>query len=355
MKNPAFFKPILGLFVLAISATIVAQSSETRMANGQELLQRGAYSQAVNSFQQVLAAEPDFFEAQFNLGFAYLQWGGDHYPDAVRELKKALKLQPRNSEVWSNIAIAYENMGKSTEALDAMAQAVNLNPENITARANLAATYANANKMPQAIAQYREVIKLDGTNGDAVLNLAKCLMATKSYDEAKKTLKQAIAAMPDRGETYSELGSIYWKTDNDLDKGIEQFRLAVSKEPSNPVLYQDLAAALEEKKDTKGAVEAWKKALNLSDDALVKEKIQDKIDRLEKGSTAAGSEVKTGTSLKNELVKELRDEPARGTRTINTQSINISEDFSDMESDTNVIDLNKEALKRVQDKKAGKK
>lgn len=356
MKKQRLFQHLFVLVVLAFCSIALAQSVESKMANGQELLQRGAYSQAVNSFRQVLAAEPDYFEAQFNLGFAYLQWGGDHLPDAVRELKKAIKMQPRNSDAWSNLAIAYENLGKSNESMDALAQAVSCNPDNLTARGNLAATYANANKMPQAIAQYRELVKLDASNGEMFLNLAKCLVSTKSYDEAKGVLKQAIVASPDKGEAHAELGTIYWKNENNLEKGISEYRLAISKEPSNPAFYQDLASALEAKKETKEAVETYKKALMFTDDVLAKDKIQDKIDRLEKGSVSSGSsasaDVQSGSTLQNNLEKELRDEPARGTRRINTKSVNVSKDFSDVNADTNAFDLNKEAKKRAQQKKA---
>ena len=356
MKNDGFWNHVPVIVALFFYAVASAQSVETTMANGQELLQRAAYRQAVQSFRQVLAAEPDFFEAQFNLGFAYLQWGGDHLPDAVRELKKAIKMQPRNSDAWSNLAIAYENLGKGGDATDALSQAVALNPDNLTARGNLAAMYANANKMQQAVAQYREIVKMDPASADMALNLAKCLVAVKSFDEAKDVLKKAIAAAPDKGEGHAELASIYLKNDNDPDKAIAEYRLAISLEPSNPVFYEDIAGVLENKKQTKEAVEMLKKALSYVDDALAKDRITDRIDRLEKGPTAgtngAATNQPSGTTLNNELVKELRDKPAQETRHIDAQSVDVGSDFKEIDADTNALDLNKEAKKRAEAKKA---
>ncbi|MDO5577359.1 MAG: hypothetical protein Q4F84_09790, partial [Fibrobacter sp.] len=51
--------------VLLLSAIISAQSIESMMAAGQELLRAGAYSQAVSQFRQVVSREPGNFEAQY--------------------------------------------------------------------------------------------------------------------------------------------------------------------------------------------------------------------------------------------------------------------------------------------------
>ena len=90
MKKTIVLQTLFAAFMLLAGMQVRAQQSvETLMANGQELLQRGAYSQAATQFKQVLAREPDFFEAQFNLGFTYLQWG--KYSEALVELKKAFQ------------------------------------------------------------------------------------------------------------------------------------------------------------------------------------------------------------------------------------------------------------------------
>ena len=354
-------KSLFVLFILLISASAMAQSSsESLMNNGQELLQRGAYSQAVTAFKQVLAREPDFFEAQFNLGFAYLQWGNN--AQAVVELKKALKQQPKNSEAWSNLAIAYDNLNRSNDAMDALAQAVNCNPENMTARMNLAAMYANANHTQQAIAQYRQITAMDSTNNDALSNLAKCLVAAGTLTEAKEVLKKVIAAEPGKGEPHSELGDIYWKKENDVDKAMAEYRTAISVEPNNPQFYQDLAMAFEHKGQKQEAIETWKKALPYIDDAMNKEKIMDRIDRLEKSTVTTpgfgGAPVNTALSRKKteDLKRELRpDTPRKETKRMETLPPDVGGDLNDISADSSSWDLTKEAKKRVQDRKAADK
>jgi Flp pilus assembly protein TadD len=346
------FKSAIMIFILHISFSAMAQSVESLMGNGQELLQRGAFSQAVTAFKQALSMEPDLFEAQFNLGYAYLQWGNN--AQAVTEIKKALKLRSKSSEAWSALAIAYDNLNRNREALDALAQSVNCDPENLTARMNLAAMYANANRTQEAIAQYRQVVKVDTANSEALLNLAKSLIIAGAATEAKGFLERAMTAAPSKGEPHSDLGDIYWKKENNVDKGIAEYRVALTLEPANPAFYQSLAMALENKGQKKEAIDVWKKSLVYIDDALNKEKVQDRIDRLEKGSSAPPPTSNFSKEQTKDLERELRPEtPRKETKRIDTKPVNVSSDFEDVNADSSGWDLAKEAKKRAQDRKAG--
>ena len=347
---------VLGILLTCMSVA-AQQSVESLMGSGQELLQRGAYSQAVTAFKKALAQEPGLFEAQFNLGFAYLQWGNSK--QAVAEFNKAIKLQPKNSEVWSNLAIAYDNLSRNGEAINALAQAVALDPENMTARMNLAAMYANANRMKEALVQYREMVKIDSANVELNGNLAKCLVATGAVDEAKQILKKVIAMDSTKAEPHAELGDIYWKKDNDVDKGIAEFRIASTLEPANPAHYQDLAMALESKGRKKEAVEVWKKAITYIDDVLNKDKIKDRIDRLEKSMvTTPGFGGAPGGSTFSEqktrdLEHELRPEtPKKETKLLDAPPPNVDNDLEQMAADSSAWDLTKEAKRRAQERKA---
>jgi Flp pilus assembly protein TadD len=347
------------IFVLVVGFPVAAQQSvESLMSTGQELLQRGAYGQAVTAFKKVLVLEPKFFEARFNLGFAYLQWGNNR--QAVADLKKAIKLNPRHSEAWSNLAIACENLGRSSEAINALAQAVRYDPDNMTARMNLAAMYANAKRMRDALVQYREMARRDSANSEINSNLAKCLVATGAVDEAKELLKKVIAMDSTRAEPHAQLGDIYWKKDNDIDKAIAEFRTAVTLEPIEPAHYQDLANALESRGRKKEAIEVWKKCIVYVDDVLNKEKIKDRIDRLEKSLvTTPGFGGAPGGSLFSEkktrdLERELRaGEQKKEAKLLDVPPPNIDSDLEQLTADTSSTwDIAKEAKKRAQNRKA---
>ena len=344
------------VFLLVVGMHLHAQTIESLMAQGQQMLERGAFSQAVTAFRNVVSREPDNFEAQFNLAFAYLNWGRNS--TAITEFKKALRYQPSNSEIWSNLAIAYENLGQSNQAIGALYKAVQYNPDNITARINLAAMYHNANHFKKAIAQYKQVVSMDGTNEEALTNLAKCLASVGRYKEAKNYLMQAIASNPNNGVARWEIGNIYWKNEKNIDKGISEYKLAITADPSQPLFYSDLASAYETKGDKDKAIETLKSSMVYIDDALQKEKIQDRIDRLElgdapKGAEGGGSKKLATKNQINDLKKELRKEDDKQqVKQINTQPVDVMSDFNDLDKDdggTDLLDLEKQAKKKAKE------
>ncbi|MBN1308428.1 MAG: tetratricopeptide repeat protein, partial [Chitinispirillaceae bacterium] len=296
----------------------------------------------------------------FNLGFAYLQWGRNS--NAITEFKKALRYQPASSDIWSNLAIAYENLGQSDNAIGALLKAVQYNPGNITARINLAAMYHNANQFGKAIAHYKEAISMDGMNEEALTNLAKCLTSTGKFAEAKNYLMRAVAANPNNAEARIELGNIYWKNEKKIDKGIEEYKKAVVAQPSAVAAYDALASAYEAKGDKAQAVETLKNSLVYIDEALQKEKVQERIDRLELGDTQKGTE-EGGTKLTtksqiDDLKKELRTTEKTQTQQIETAPVDIMGDLKDLsaaEDNENPLDLKSEAKKKSAEKKSAEK
>jgi tetratricopeptide (TPR) repeat protein len=342
------------LFVMGLIAVQVsAQTIETLMSNGVALLERGSYSQAVTAFRQVVAREPDHFEGQFNLAFAYLQWGRNS--NAVEEFKKALAYQPKNSQIWSNMAIAYSNLGKNEEALYALTQAVTYDPENIPARINLASMYANANRPKQAKEQYEKVLAIDPSHEEALVNLSKCYIAEKQFDEAIKYLNKIVEAYPNNGEVHFELGNIYWKRQNNIDKALSEYKLAVTLKPENMGFYDNYEKALLEKGEKVDAIELLKSALLKTDDPLRKDKIQTEINRLETGSTtgqtAIASEKLESKENISDLKSELRKGGANEGKRIDAKPVNVLGDLESLGADTTPkLDLRSEAKRKAAEK-----
>ncbi len=344
------------VLLLIVGVQVQAQSIEELTAKGQQMLERGAFSEAVSAFRGVVSREPDNFEAQFNLAFAYLQWGRNS--NAIQEFKRALSYQPRNSDIWSNLAICYENLGRSDESIGALYKAVQYNPGNLTARINLAAMYHNANHFAKAISQYKQVIAIDGTNEEALTNLAKCLTSTGKYKEAKNYLMQAIAANPSNGVARWEMGNIYAKNEKNLDKAISEYKLAITADHSQPAFYESLASAYETQGKKDDAVETLKNSMIYVDDALQKEKIQDHIDRLELGDAPKGQEgTATKMSSKSQIAdlqKELRKKDTNDTKQLDTKPVDVMGDFNDLnttEEEDNPLDLKAAAKKKAEEKK----
>ncbi|MDR0306423.1 MAG: tetratricopeptide repeat protein [Chitinispirillales bacterium] len=320
-----FFLSGVVITVLAMSSALFAQSTESLMNAGNELLQRGAFDQAVTQFRQIVSREPRNFEAQYNLAFAYLGWGRNS--NAVDEFRKALSLRPNSSHAWGNLAIAYENQGKTNDAINALSNAVKYDPNNITARINLASMYANTNRLNQAINAYMDIVKSGHRESNVMLNLAKCLISANRIEEAKNYLRESIAADPSNVEARWELADIFWKREKEPAKAINELKLAISVRPDVGSLYDQLAGIFESEGQKPEAVEQLKKALVYTTDVLAKERIQARIDRLE------GKNVRQTTgSAPAPQMKQMRreDESGSGSQRRVAPAAPVKVDFGDL-------------------------
>ena len=322
---------VLAAAVLLSVSAARAQSVESLMDSGNEMLQRGAFDQAVTQFRKVLSREPHNFEAQYNVAFAYLGWG--RYSNAVDEFNKALRMQPGHSQAWANLAVAYENQGKPNDAIAALSKAVKADPNNVTARVNLASMYANNNKLNQAINEYAALVKSGYTQPEVLVNYAKCLVTANRIDEAKNYFIAAVADDPGNVEAHWELADIYRKKEKNPVRAKDELRLAINAHPDVPMLYEGLADILEEEGDRKGAVEQLNKAIVYTSDVLVKERIRTRIDRLEgKGAgTGGGSAAASSPGQMQTLKRE--DENAAPTRTVKTKPVKV--DFGSLLEEDN--------------------
>jgi len=305
--------------VLVLSSGLFAQSPESLMMSGNEMMQRGAFDQAVTHFSRLVSMQPNNFEAQYNLALAYLGWG--RYSQAIDGFVKATRLNPRSSHAWSNLAVAYQNMGRTNDAVNALGKAVQADPSNITARINLASMYATTGKNNQAIQEYTRIVQGGHRESGVLLNLAKCLITANRMDEAKKYLRDAIAADPSNVEARYELADIFWRKEKNPAQAIQELKLAIEVRPDVGGLYDQLANILESEGKKAEAVEQLKKALIFTTSMVDKERIQSRIDRLEGKNVQQTAP--SGPARQMQQMKREDAAPAARRTTAPAKSVNV--------------------------------
>ncbi len=363
MKNVSLTRimSVLAAIIVFVAPVRSQQSVEDLMASGSGLLKNGSYTEAAGIFRKVVSMEPRNFEAQYNLAFAYLQ--SERYDKAVAEFNKALSLEPKNADCWANIGFAYERLGKTQKAADAISRSVELNPNNVEARMNLAAMYENANAFDKAIAHYEAVIKIDGSRSDAYNGVARCLSDKGNVPGAKKYLQEAISKDANNAEAHWLMANILWKKENNAVEAFKEYRTSITLDPNSQVFYENMALLQEEMGNKEDAIETWKKYLIYLNEAIKKEEVQKRIDKLERGETPGAtpkSEAKINRDKSsqesaermNALKSELRNDKKSDAKRLETQPVDIGSDIANISKDTsNAIDLRKEAKRKAESKK----
>ena len=79
--------------------------------------------------------------AWYNLGVAYINL--NRYNDAIEAYRQALRINPEDADAWNNLGIAYRHLNRYNDAIEAYRQALRINPEYAAAWYNLGVAYCH--------------------------------------------------------------------------------------------------------------------------------------------------------------------------------------------------------------------
>lgn len=113
----------------------IAHDLERMYQLGRKYQEEAQFSEAITTYENILAINPNYAEAHNGLGVIYAIQG--KFEPALQHLQKAVSLSPLASHLHNNLGYAYLLMGREAEAIRAFEHALQLDPENLNARANL--------------------------------------------------------------------------------------------------------------------------------------------------------------------------------------------------------------------------
>ncbi|CAF30429.1 tetratricopeptide repeat protein [Methanococcus maripaludis] len=144
-----------------------------------ELVEEHTYEIDNNEFLEILSFANTLYES------------GD-FEAAKTEYKKAIALNPGNSEVHNHYGCLLEYLEKYGEAEIEFKKAVALDGSNSKAYNNLATFLAKSEKYDEAEEHYKKAIEIAPDYWAAIYNLAAMYAALKRYDEAVAQVKSMV-------------------------------------------------------------------------------------------------------------------------------------------------------------------
>jgi tetratricopeptide (TPR) repeat protein len=141
-------------------------SASGMFTRAQEYEQRSRWTDALEWYRRATAADPSWFEAQYNYGV--LAYRLRIYPAALPAYETALAIQPDSVNARYNFALALKAAGYATDAVDELEKIVAANPNEVRAQLALGNLYAQQLRDPaQARRHYLKVLELDPHNAQA--------------------------------------------------------------------------------------------------------------------------------------------------------------------------------------------
>jgi TolB-like protein/Tfp pilus assembly protein PilF len=125
-----------------------------------------------SNIDRSLAIAPGLPDAHLALGLFYY-WGHRDYDPALRELDRAIELQPSSSDSWNIRASIHRRRGEWQRALAEFGRAAELNPRDSGTPAEIGNTYTTLRRWSDAEHELTRALALDPHNALAAYFLAR--------------------------------------------------------------------------------------------------------------------------------------------------------------------------------------
>ena len=202
----------------------------------------GRRDESIAAYRKAVAAKPDVFESNLNLGLQLAKSGS---PEAGEFLRAATKLKPTShvaegkERAWLSLAHVLE-ASKPEEAIAAYQGAATLQPKDPEPHLGAGLLLEKENKFADAEHEYKEALELDPGSSDAVTGLANIYMRGRRFSEAEAALRKVVAAHPDEAAAHVQLGRVL-AAEGKNDEGINELQAGAKLAPGDASLQRDLA------------------------------------------------------------------------------------------------------------------
>lgn len=204
----------------------------------------GLMDEAIKYLNQALSLDPTYYQAYYLLGVVFYK--EQRYEEAVSAFQSCLELIPDHSDAHTGLASVYEEMGLLEKAEEEFKQAYAINPHH-DACLKLAEIYFKQDKMNLALDYAQEAIQKNNQSADAY-----------------------------------NLEGVILNQQGDFPQAIASFSNALSNKPNFVVARINLAVAYINNKEPEKAHTLLKETLPLTDNQILKERINQILDMIKK-------------------------------------------------------------------------
>lgn len=201
----------------------------------------GKTDASIAAYRKSVAAKPDVFESNLNLGLQLAKTG---QPDAEQFLRAATQLKPTDHvaegqyRAWLSLAQVLAKRSPE-DAIGAYHQAATLQPKESEPHLGAGLLLEEENKFADAEQEYKQAFALD-PKSDALTGLANIYMRGRRFPEAEEYLRKLIASNPEYAAAHVQLGRVL-EAEGKHDDAIAELETGAKLAPADEALQRDLA------------------------------------------------------------------------------------------------------------------
>ena len=240
------------------------------------------FEDAIAAYQRAIASAPDWAYTHAALGSAYANT--HRYAEALDAYKVAVALDSDDEMIHHQIGNVYSKRGEHTAATRHQLRAIAIAPQFAAAHYQLGLLYAHKKRWTDAISAYRTAYQNDPALIEALYNLAQAYLRTGDaaaareqmalFQERKATLtplhqlRGALQRTQGATERAQVLVNIgrFYLKDGHYEKAVSEYQKALGMDPQSVAAYNGIGVAYTMLEKYDEAVTAQQKALELQPD-----------------------------------------------------------------------------------------
>jgi Tfp pilus assembly protein PilF len=224
------------------------------------LQQKGDLAGAESLYAQILAAEPDEFNANHLLGI--IRFHQQRHSEALALIARSLAADPGAAEAHAHHGLVLQAMGRSAEALTSLDKALATNPGMAEALNSRGMVLKALGRTEEALASLDAALAREPDYAEALNNRAILLRDLGRADEALENVARAAALAPDTIEILFNRGLVL----RDLARcreAADDFRGIVGFVPNHVAAINNLALVLCECDEAQEALQWFRRHAEL--------------------------------------------------------------------------------------------
>ncbi|MBF0194183.1 MAG: tetratricopeptide repeat protein [Magnetococcales bacterium] len=242
-----------------------------------EHFNNGQYTEADKLCTAIVNILPNHIDAINLLGI--IAQTVNQHNIAVKQFKKAITIDNSRGLLYYNLALSLEQLEQKNEAIQALKKALILEPENSQINSYLK-SFSNQEKKAErflvegisqhqngmiddAIIYYKKCLKIAPNNSVANNNLGGALLAKELYSEAIFYLKNAIKIDPEYAGAYNNIGQVN-ETQGKLDEALINYKKAISIEPDFAQVYNNIGNVNQAQGELETAIKNYQIAIRIN-------------------------------------------------------------------------------------------
>ena len=207
---------------------------------------------------------PAPIESHFNKGVDH--YDKQEYATAIEEYKLALRENPDNTFALYNLAIVYQDQGKTEQAEKLYGDILKIT-EDTFSRINLAGIYYNNGNSDAAFRQLETAAEKNPDSAHPLSVLGEFKEREGKLAEAEQHYLKALRIDNQHAVTHYRLGRLHLKREKYFH-GIDSLKQAIDLEAENPVYLETLGAEYERSGDYFEAINFFERVSVLQPDQL---------------------------------------------------------------------------------------